>query len=260
MSINTGSNGSSGNYFVNSIPGLANPDLCPASAGVFDVSALTTPFTGGTGGIATINLTPDPNTNRIPTSQLQTYVAQLIASGVVPNHTPKASSRTLSMETDMDKLVADDTKFFGAVREEYCYYEARYSFALKRFLQLSTSLDNTQNDAAKQMLNISTQLNQKLNNLLEVISYITEYRVGLINCNKDSINDSNRGINDKLAHLKKQYGMLSKDNAVIETQKEMVRYTKEKNDNVLNQLQLFIVLNAFAIGAVFAIYRGAAGT
>lgn len=258
MSINTGSrSGSSGNYFVNSVPGLANPDLCPASAGVFDINALTMPFTGG---IATINLTPDPNTNRIPTAQLQTYVAQLIANGTVPNHTPKPGSRTSSMETDMDKLVEDDTRFFGSVRDEYCYYEARYSFALKRFLQLSTSLDNTQNDAAKQMLNISTQLNQKLNNLLEVISYITEYRVGLINSNKDAINDSNRGINDKLAQLKRQYGMLSKDNAVIETQKEMVRYTKEKNDNVLNQLQLFIVLNAFAIGAVFAIYRGAAGT
>jgi hypothetical protein len=160
----------------------------------------------------------------------------------------------------MDKLLEDDTKFFAAVRDEYCYYEARYTFALKRFLQLSTSLDNTQNDAAKQMLNISTQLNQKLNNMLEVMSYITEFRVGLINSNKDAINDSNRNINDKLAKLKTQYDMLSKDNAIIETQKEMVRYTKEKNDNVLNQLQLFIVLNAFAIGAVFAIYRGAAGT
>jgi hypothetical protein len=253
MSVSTGK---SGNYFVNSVPGLANPDLCPASSGVFDVKALSTPFTNG---IATINLTPDPNTNRIPTSQLQTYVAQLIANGVVPNHTPKPGSRTSSMETDMDKLVADDSKFFGAVRDEYCYYEARYSYALKNFLTLSTSLDNTQNDAAKQMLNISTQLNQKLNNLLEVVSYITEYRVGLINSNKNAINDSNRGINDKLEKLKTQYTMLSTDNAIIETQKEMVRYTKEKNDNVLNQLQLFIVLNAFAIGAVFAIYRSAAG-
>lgn len=258
--MNTGSSSSSrsGNYFVNSIPGLANPDLCPASAGVFDLTALNLPFTGGTGGIATLNLTPDPNTNRIPTAQLQTYVAQLIANGTVPNHTPKAGSRT-SMETDMDKLVVDDASFFAAVREEYCYYEARYSFALRRFLQLSTSLDTTQNDAAKQMLNVSTQLNQKLNNLLEVVSYITEYRVGLINSNKDSINDTNRGINEKLTQLKNQYGMLSKDNAIVETQKEMVRYTKEKNDNVANQLQLFIVLNAFAIGTVFAIYRGAVG-
>ena len=250
----------SGNYFVNSVPGLANPDLCPASNGVFDVNGLNAPYTGGTGGIATLDLTADPNTNRIPTAQLQTHVARLIARGVIPNHTPKADSRTSSMVTDMDKLVEDDSKFFGAVRDEYCYYEARYAFALKRFLQLSTSLDNTQNDAAKMMLNTSTMLNQKLNNLLEVVSYITEYRVGLINSNKDSINDSNRGINDKLSQLKKQHSMLSADNAIIETQKEMVRYTKEKNDNVLNQLQLFIVLNAFAIGAVFAIYRGAAGT
>jgi hypothetical protein len=54
--------------------------------------------------------------------------------------------------------------------------------------------------------------------------------------------------------------MLARDNATIETQKEMVRYTKEKNEHVLNQLQVFVVLNAFAVGAIFAIYRGAAGT
>jgi hypothetical protein len=250
----------SGNYFVNSVPGLANPGLCPASTGTFDVNGLTTPYAGGKGGIATTNLTPDPNTNRIPTAQLQTYVAQLMSKGVIPNHKPKPGSPASAMATDMDALVEDDTAFFTAVRDEYCYYEARYAFALKRFLTLSTSLDNTQNDAAKQMLNISTMLNQKLNNLLEVISYVTEYRVGLINSNKDNINSSNTGINKTLGDLKKQYGMLSSDNAIIETQKEMVRYTKEKNDNVLNQLQLFIVLNAFAIGTVFAIYRAAAGS
>jgi hypothetical protein len=247
----------SGNYFVKSVPGLAAADLCPASQGVFDIKQLTTPFTGG---IATINLTPDPNTNRIPTPQLQAYVADLMKQGVVPQHKPKPTSRTKSLETDMDKLVEDDAKFFGVVRDEYCYYEARYKFSLRRFLELATSLDNNTNEAAKQMLNISTQLNQKLNNLLEIMAYITEFRTGLINSHKDKINESNRTINKRLAELKSQYGRLSRDNAAIETQKEMVRYTKEKNEHVLNQLQVFVVLNAFALGAIFAIYRGAAGS
>jgi hypothetical protein len=54
--------------------------------------------------------------------------------------------------------------------------------------------------------------------------------------------------------------MLSKDNAAIETQKEMVKYTREKNEHILNQMTVFAALNAFAIGAVFAIWKGAAGT
>ena len=160
----------------------------------------------------------------------------------------------------MDKLLNDDSAFFGKVREEYCYYEARYKFALRRFLELATTLDNSNNDAARQMLNISTQLNQKLNNMLEVMAYVTDNRVADINSNKTAINTSNTKINQRLNELKNQYGLLSRDNAMIETQKEMVRYTKEKNDYTVNQISLFTALNALAIAAVYAIYRAAPGT
>jgi hypothetical protein len=246
-----------GNYFVKNVPGQANPNLCPAVSTTFTTKQLTEVFPGG---IATTNLTPDTTTNRIPVSQLQTYVASLEQQGIVPVHKPKPDSRTKSLETDMDSLVADDSTFFGKVREEYCYYESRYTFSLKRFLQLATTLDNSNNDAARQMLNISTQLNQKLNNMLEVIAYITDSRVDKVNSNKDNINQSNRKINERLAQLKGQYGLLSRDNATIETQKEMVRYTKEKNDYTVNQITVFTALNALAIAAVFAIYRAAPGT
>jgi hypothetical protein len=82
----------------------------------------------------------------------------------------------------------------------------------------------------------------------------------MVNEHKDSINDGNRKINQRLAELKAQYGMLARDNAAIETQKEMVKYTREKNEHIMNQMTVFAVLNGFAIGAVFAIWRGAAGT
>ena len=246
-----------GNYFVKNEPGLANADLCPAVSAAFTIQQLTTVFPNG---IATINLTPDPSTNRIPASQLQTYVQGLIQSGVVPQHQRMKDSRTNSLETDMDRLVKDDNKFFGVVRDEYCFYESRYKFALRRFLELATSLDNTNNEAARQMLNISTQLNQKLNNLLEVIAYITESRTAMVNEHKDSINETNQKINSRLAQLKSQYSMLASDNAAIETQKEMVKYTREKNEHIMNQMTVFAALNAFAIGTVFAIWKGAAGT
>ena len=245
------------NYFVKSIPGLANADLCPASSATFDINQLQKPYQNG---IATTNLTPDPNTNRIPASQLAAYVSSLEQANRIPVHQPKPSSRTKSLETDMDRLLADDSEFFGAVRDEYCYYESRYKFALRRFLELSTSLDNSNNEAARQMLNVSTQLNQKLNNLLEVVSYITESRVSKINNNKNAINESNTKINERQRELKNQYSLLSRDNAQIETQKEMVKYTKEKNEYIINQITVFTALNAFAIGAVFAVWRGTAGT
>jgi len=245
------------NYFVNSVPGLSNNELCPVSTSTFSIDDLQRPYENGVG---TTNLTPDPETNRIPSSQLAAYVSALQNAGVIPAHTPTAGSRSSMPQTDMDKLILEDSKFFIAVRQEYCYYEVRYKFALRRFLELSTSLDNSNNDAARQMLSMSTLLNKKLNNLLEVITYVTESRVTNINSNKSDINSSNRKINGRLVELKSQYNLLARDNAMIETQKEMVKYTKEKNDYIINQITVFTALNAFAIGAVFAIWRAAAGT
>lgn len=245
------------NYFVKSAPGLSDSELCPSSNATFDIKELQTSFANG---IATTKLTPDTNTNRIPVAQLASYVTSLERAGLVPSHKPLPTSRSKAMETDMDKLVKHDSSFFLAAREEYCYYEARYKFALRRFLELSTSLDNNNNDSARQMLAISTQLNQKLNNLLEVLTYITEARVAKINSNKNQINDSNRKINTRLVELKSQYNLLSRDNAQIETQKEMIKYTKEKNEYIIGQITTFTALNAFAIGAVFAIWKASAGS
>jgi len=239
------------NYFVKSVPGLSSPDLCPSATTIFTVEQLQKPFANG---IATTSLMMDPDTNRVPFAQLSGYIKTLENSNLIPVHKPKPS-RGGSLETDIDKLVDDDTKFFGQVKDEYCYYEVRYKYALRRFLELSTTLDNTTNDAARQMLNISTQLNQKLNNLLEVVAFITESRVKYINNNTSAINDTNKEINRKLSSLKSQYNLLTRDNAQIETQKEMVKYTKEKNEYVFNQITIFAVLNIFAIGAMYGVYK-----
>jgi hypothetical protein len=243
------------NYFVKNVPGLSNPDLCPSATTTFGLEQLQKPFING---IATISLIADPETNRIPVAKLSEYVTSLEISGVVPAHKPKPS-RNGSLETDIDKLVEEDTKFFGLVKDEYCYYETRYKYALRRFLELSTTLDNSTNDAARQMLNISTQLNQKLNNLLEVVAFITESRVKYINNNTTAINESNMRINNRLKELKSQHNLLTRDNAQTETQKEMVKYTKEKNEYAFNQITVFAVLNIFAVSAMYAVYKASAG-
>jgi hypothetical protein len=35
----------------------------------------------------------------------------------------------------------------------------------------------------------------------------------------------------------------------------MVRYGKEKNDAILNQIAIFTILNAFVIGSIYAVVR-----
>lgn len=240
------------NYFAQPVPGISSSDFCPSDVGTYDETQLTTPFTNG---IAPLTFTPDPDTGRVPYAQLSAHVNKLEQLNMVPVRTSVPGTG----KTDMDDLVRKDSLFFNRVKSEYCYYESRYKYSLVTFLKSSTSLDNTQNNIARQMLKISTDLNQRLNNLLEIVAFLTESRMNPINSNKDTINMSNKQIAKRIDELNKQQTLLQRDNAIIETQKEMVKYTQEKNEHILNQISTFVILNAAAIGAIFAIWRSSAG-
>lgn len=241
------------NYFAQPVPGISSSDFCPADSGTYTDDQLIATFPGG---ISPLTFTPDPDTGRVPTSQLSSYVGKLEQLNLIPvrQNIPGTS------KTNMDDLVKKDSLFFKNVKNEYCYYEARYKYSLKKFLVASTSLDNTQNNIARNMLQISTDLNQRLNNLLEIVAYLTESRMGPINATKDNINKSNKDINSRISQLTNQQALLTRDNAITETQKEMVKYTQEKNEHILNQISMFVVLNVAAIGAIFAIWRSTAGS
>lgn len=241
------------NYFAQPVPGISSSDFCPSGNGTFTDAELVAQYSGG---ISPLTFTPDPNTGRVPASQLASYIGQLEQLNMVPvrKNIPGTS------KVNIDDLVNKDAVFFKNVKNEYCYYEARYRYALRKFLQASTSLDNTQNNIARNMLQVSTDLNQRLNNLLEITAYLTESRMGSINSKKDTINQSNKDINKRISQLNNQQALLTRDNAITETQKEMVKYTQEKNEHILNQISVFVVLNVAAIGAIFAIWRSAAGT
>jgi hypothetical protein len=236
------------NYFAQPIPGISSSDFCPSDSSTYTNAELIKPFVNG---ISPLTFTPDPQTGRVPASQLASHVGKLEQLNLVPvrQNIPGTA------KTDMDDLVKKDALFFKNVKNEYCYYEARYKYALRTFLKASTSLDNTQNQIARKMLEISTDLNQRLNNLLEIVSYLTESRIAPINSKKDIVNSTNKQINKRLSELANQQALLQRDNAIIETQKEMVKFTQEKNEHILNQISIFVVLNAAAIGAIYAIWR-----
>jgi hypothetical protein len=49
--------------------------------------------------------------------------------------------------------------------------------------------------------------------------------------------------------------MLQKENAIITTQREMVRFTEEKNNYTANQIAAWAAANVVAIGVIFYVYR-----
>jgi hypothetical protein len=64
----------------------------------------------------------------------------------------------------------------------------------------------------------------------------------------------NSTFNDEYANLQAVQVQLSKGNAIVETQKEMVRYTATKNSATMSTVLFWGVANVIALGAIGAVY------
>jgi hypothetical protein len=231
-----------------SASGLSSPAVCPDSAASFSNADLQTLFPNG---IATDQIPVDPVTKKMSQTLIQSQINSLKSKGIVPD--AKANPRTGNI--DMDNKSKIDTAFHAQVQNEYCFYEARYLYAMKQFLILATSLQQNDVENARRMLAISQSLNLKINSILEITSALSDSRVDSVNSLKTNISSTNSDITSTSAQITNQFRLLSSDKAFIETQKQMIKYTKEKNDAIMNQISLFTVLNAFALGMIFAVSR-----
>ena len=159
------------NNYVTDIPTMGAAEVCPPPDKNYTPDQLMAEFPGGIAA----QLSPDPATGRIPITAIQTQIALLISNN---NTAIKArpmqavgSKDVAGSETDMTSLVTMDVTLYNAVRQEYCFYEARYRFALTKFLMLSTSGNQSDNVPAQSMLSMSRILNLKLNSILEIMNY-----------------------------------------------------------------------------------------
>lgn len=235
--------------YINGIA-KALTSVCPSPAASYTSTELMKLYNKG---IASDTLVQDPKTGRIPVAALADYVSRLEANGIIKK-LPEVKVGT-DYEVKVDERVKNDAELFTKFNDEYCYYEQRYRYALKQFLTFSTSRLQADNVKAEAMLENTKILNRRLNSLLEIMNYMAAARVSTTNMNKDSINRYNASINERLAKLKQNYGMLAKENAIVETQKEAVRYTEEKNNYTSNQVAIWGALNVLALGTIFYVYR-----
>lgn len=225
-------------------------NVCDPPADRYEPSDLMALFSNG---VASDALVPDSATGRIPVAQLQARVVELTSSGVLkPRPTGGVGS---AIQTDMGALVQQDAVLYNSLQQEYCYYEQRYRYGLKMFLKNATSRNPADNAKAQDMLENTKTLNLRVNSVLEMMNYLAQSRVSLVNQNKDSINQSNASINDKVSKLRNMYDLLNRTDAVVTTQREMVRYTEEKNNYTTNQITVWAALNILALGTIFYIYR-----
>lgn len=236
--------------YVRQIPAIGNAAVCSEPKTFYDTSELMKPFDKGVG---TNTMVPDSKTGRIPVAQIQAHVSALESSGILKSRPAKPVGN--DMETDMNALVTHDAELHNRLQEEYCYYEQRYKYALKDFFKKATSRSQSDNTEARILLRNTKVINLRLNSLLEIMNYLATSRVSVVNIHKEDINSRNMNINEKLDNLRAGYKMLNEDNVIINTQKEMVRFTQEKNNYTSNQIALWAAMNIVALTTIFYVYR-----
>jgi len=247
----------SGQTYVTDIPRISSPDVCPPGQSEYTMEELNAYFANGIVDSTSDSIATNADTNRIPQAQLQTVSASKIKRQNESRSftLPDGETKVEQLYLVVDKQVEGDTSLFKLLHEEYCHYERRYTYALKKFLDFATSRNPSDNQQATNMLNVTITLNRRLNFLIEFMNYLAVERASLANTNVAAINSINSSILKKYNELKIVYKKIQSMSVVTNTQKEMINYTKEKNNYVTNQISLWAALNVLAIATVFYVYR-----
>jgi hypothetical protein len=255
--------------------------LCSSSADsnttTFNMSDLNKLYTGPYAilptSVTTENRQPD---TRLQADFVKSYVTSKIHAGIVPVQ-PSASAASASAsasatptptptptpisQKDIAAFSEKNAAFMQSVAVEYCFYESRYRYAVT---QLATALkeayesgNSAKNQAIDNYLQATKALNQKLNDLTQIVQEIVKQRMAISKQAGDSAATMSNEMTEKSKKLMKQMDMLSKDDSKEELYKEMIRYSEQKVRRTDNLLSLYSFLNIVLLSALVYVYRSA---
>jgi hypothetical protein len=225
--------------FRKDLPILAGPvDGCAADVTINDTSALIL-FPNG---ISFSGFELDEK-QRIPTEVLMSKITDLKTKGLLPDN-----------KTLIDDQIAVDAEFYKKVKQEYCWYENRYAYLLRKYLRLLMS-DNKEDVTLSMSLNgATTDMNKRLQSLLEIMNAVANERAQRVDSFRQRHVDGNDSINKNILRLADIKRKLTASNLRLSTQREMQAYTEEKNRALRVQVTVFAILNVVALGVVYTAY------
>jgi len=226
--------------FRKDVPILSAPvDGCVVDNTIDDVSALTM-FPNGI-SFSGFDLNDQ---QRIPPEILASNLGTLKAKKQIPDFL-----------TSIDDQIAIDTQFYQNIKMEYCWYENRYSYLLGKYLKLLTSDNKADITLSQSMNGATTNLNKRLQSLLEIMNAVSNERAKKVDTYRGHLVDGNSVINANITKLAALKAKMNAGNLRLTTQREMMKYTEEKNRALRVQITVFAVLNVVALGVVYTAYR-----
>jgi hypothetical protein len=225
--------------FRKDLPILAGPvDGCAADVTINDTSALIL-FPNG---ISFSGFELDDK-QRIPSEVLMSKITDLKTKGLLPDN-----------KKLIDDQISVDAEFYKKVKQEYCWYENRYAYLLRKYLRLLMS-DNKEDVTLSMSLNgATTDMNKRLQSLLEIMNAVANERAQRVDSFRQRHVDGNDSINKNILRLADIKRKLTASNLRLSTQREMQSYTEEKNRALRVQVTVFAILNVVALGVVYTAY------
>jgi methyl-accepting chemotaxis protein len=182
---------------------------------------------------------------------LSTILTSLKGKGIIPS--PKSYTE--------DVFVEKQTAMIQNIQSEYCFYEARYKYALdKLFSAVKSGYLTNSPDTQKRIqsiLSITQTLNLRLNDLTQIINTISEDMLYTSNSLQEEIKKYNEQIQQQRTKLDYQNSIISSSEAATKIRKEMVKYTEEKAKYSDNLLKLYSFLNIVTLGLLVYVYKAA---
>lgn len=201
-----------------------------------------------------------PMTKGLATSAwVQDYIRTLESSGrlPIPTRASDLATATFSSPESQDPLalyVQKENAFQTKLKQEYCFYEARYAAALNDFLS-SVAMTTSKPEQVTQKLQLARRLNEKLSLLTQIADGVTKYRNQVSRSMQQSVNSVNTAMQARREELLDQQEILSSESAGAELSRRMSEYAKEKAKANNNLLSLYGVLNIVALAMIFYIAR-----
>jgi hypothetical protein len=179
------------------------------------------------------------------------YVSSVTGTGTDTYIRPYPTST--NGQVDLATLRTQDQTMMTKLKEEYCYYFHRYNAALNKLYQNITAA--TPPTDTQTVLTQTITLNRRVNALVEVMDFLANQRISLINGRKGFLDSTNASIVADLPNLQATADALKSKDFILKTQKEMVRFTEEKNNHIENQISLWGALNILALATIFYVYK-----
>ena len=228
------------------------PYLC-TTTGSLTNNDLTTEYSGATPILpSTANGSSDrTSTGMLTSGVVSVRVSELKTQNVVPN--PASSTP--------EEYTAKMRAFLAKAKEEYCFYESRYKYALDRlFTKIRDSYTGdaqAQQTAIQTFLDHTQRLNLRMNDLIQLIHAITRDMLQINDGMDNEVSEYAHSLQEHQRRLEEQRKILSSNEASMKLNKQMVRYTEEKARYTDNLLKLYGFLNVVTLGLLLYVYKAA---